>query len=182
MTTGLSVNGTDLDSLLEPYHAGSKTGNTGIQVNGTDIANRYQAVAAGNGTAYGTTGMRTNGTDIGSLFVKLGTYTTASPLSVDIAGQTTIAYANGRTSQTTDLTASGAGGKSPYTYAWTFTRDLGLGTITPTTASTYQVTLGISNQSTNSETDIKATCVVTDAAGTQASTFVTVAFLKGTQA
>lgn len=79
MTTGYQVGGTDIDSLLEPYHSGTKAANTNIQVGGVDIANRYQAVAAGNGTAYGTTNYKANGTDIGSIFVKLGTWVAPTP-------------------------------------------------------------------------------------------------------
>lgn len=42
MTTGITSNGVDLDSIFAAYQSGTHPAATGILVNGADIATRYQ--------------------------------------------------------------------------------------------------------------------------------------------
>lgn len=111
----LENGGTDFDSMFEPYHSGTKAATTHIQYNGQDLANRYQAVAAGNGTAYGATHVKANGTDIGTLFVKKGTYSAGMTATVNTTSLSSSASSKGTyTIGTVTITASGGSGS--YTY------------------------------------------------------------------
>lgn len=168
MTTGIQSNGTDLDSLLEPYHSGATAAITGVETNGADIAGRYQTVAAGNGTAYGATGIQSNGGDVGNIFIRIGTYSVALSTSVSptTASVTSQGVVTNITLTTSSVTASASGGSGSYTYSWAITYNDGTGSgyaaTAPTSAtSAFQVTMNVAAGSAYT-THFTATVTVTD--------------------
>lgn len=173
--------GTDLDSLLEPYHSGTKAATTHIQYNGQDLCDRYQAVAAGNGTAYGATKLEANGVDIGSLFVKKGTWVsgltvTVSPAS---AGSNTSGTLSVSSPTTGTVTASASGGTGTgYTYSWAITSTDGVATsylaTAPSSATTaFRCTIQVT-PGTQETTNYTATVTATDSGGNKGTQTVSV--------
>ena len=71
MTSGYSVNGTDLDNWFDPYISGTQPAATGYKVSGVDLNQRYAPLYLGVQAAL--TGYAVNGADLNTLFAKIGT-------------------------------------------------------------------------------------------------------------
>lgn len=72
MTSGIQSKGVDLDSIFDPYQAGTtKARAAGIAVASSDISNRFANIIYGNAAA--STGIRSQGADINTLYAAKGT-------------------------------------------------------------------------------------------------------------
>lgn len=72
MTSEIQSKGVDLDSIFDPYQAGTtKARAAGIAVASSDISNRFANIIYGNAAA--STGIRSQGADINTLYAAKGT-------------------------------------------------------------------------------------------------------------
>jgi len=101
---GYKVNGTDLDSLLEPWQSGDGyAAATGYKINGSDLNTKYAPASVGAAFS-GTTGYDDNGTDIGPRFCAKGQRITTLPIN----GQTyTVSGGRGTSSLTIVIQTNG---------------------------------------------------------------------------
>lgn len=116
-----NASGTDFDDLYEPWQSGVKIVTGYRASSGVDHGQRYQAIAAGLGSAGPSCGYRdSSGTDIGTRFVAKGSmpppYTPIT--SVGISGAAVVSSPPGGGASTT-LTANANGSSSSKTYVWT---------------------------------------------------------------
>lgn len=92
MTSGIASKGVDLDSIFDPYQAGTtKARAAGIAVAGSDTSNRFANIIYG--TAAAATGIQSEGADLNTLYAAKGT--AAYPLlgsaySAEFAGRNNI--------------------------------------------------------------------------------------------
>jgi len=91
---GYSVNGIDLDSLLDPIGNATPGANTGFTIQGNDLGSVYAPASAG--AAYGTTNFFSTsvGSDIGQLFAAAGTVPVPAISAYTVFGFTDVAIAS----------------------------------------------------------------------------------------
>lgn len=89
MTSGIASKGVDLDSIFDPYQAGTtKARAAGLNVAGSDTSNRFANIIYG--TAAAATGIQSEGADINTLYAAKGT----AKYNLPVNGQTYSAIAN----------------------------------------------------------------------------------------
>lgn len=93
MASGIQKNGNDLDNILAPYVTGeAKAPTTGIQVNGVDLNSRYTKLSLG--TAPAVTHIESAGTDLDGILAAKGTVLKALTLFTSNTHSTTLSTAN----------------------------------------------------------------------------------------
>jgi hypothetical protein len=118
MSSGYTVNGTDLDSIFLSGSIGG-LGNTGYAVNGTDLAGRYhRSLGSGDRSATTTNYRVSGGADLNTLFRRAG----FTPVSVTISPSQALTSLSGGVYFTSisSIIATAANGSGSYSYAWTF--------------------------------------------------------------
>lgn len=79
MTSGIASKGVDLDSIFDPYVAGTtKARAAGIAAGGTDTSDLYANIIYGSAAA--ATGIQSEGDDLNTLYAKKGTASYALPI------------------------------------------------------------------------------------------------------
>ncbi len=149
MAVNFQHNGTDLSTLLATLGASwPQAQTTGMELNGADLNTKFAEAASG--TAYGTTGFKINGTDIGLLFASTGSTTVAVTNIFALSATSSVGNPSGTlTTGTTFTTASK--GKLSYTYTWTIATGSGItftGQGTSSTAISGSVAAGTTNSGT----------------------------------
>jgi hypothetical protein len=118
MASGFEANGTDLDSVFAPFHAGwPQAGAVGYTVAGANLNGRYAPLSTGG--AAGATGYRQGGTDLNGIFAALGsTGVQVGTQPGNVSGSAAAGNPSGVVTSGAATTA-GAKGGGTYTYAWT---------------------------------------------------------------
>lgn len=146
MASGFEVSGTDLDSILAPYHSGwPQAPATSFQVSGTDLNARYAPIVTG--TATGPTGCLYRGADLNTIFAGFGT--TGVIVLTQPGNVSGVAAAGNPSGTVTSNTTSCAGSKGKGTYTYTWHIASGSGAFTAPNSQTTAVT-GTVNAGTTS--------------------------------
>lgn len=109
MTSGIASKGVDLDSIFDPYVAGTtKARAAGIAVAGSDTSNRYANIIYGSAVA--ATGIQSEGADLNTLYAAKGTAKYALPIDGQTFGASESTGTSGGASAnlTVTLHANGA--------------------------------------------------------------------------
>ena len=152
MSTGLNVNGVDLDTIFAAIGGTSKGADVGIKVGGSDISNRYCASTGGDQIGYNTNYL-SNGTDLRYKFRDIN-YVSGTAPTITGGSVTTSSYSINVTNVLyLDVTATGT---APLSYQW-YKNGSPIGgatgasysktTTSPSDSGTYSVTVSNANGS-----------------------------------
>lgn len=104
--SGFTINGSDLDNYLEPYHGGTQANPTGLVYNGQDLSQRYQYVNSGygsGGAAGGSLGLVGLPGNICNYFMAKGGWTAPATTHNTTFTTTIVRYTSGCVVEGTDI-------------------------------------------------------------------------------
>ncbi|MDE2098628.1 MAG: hypothetical protein KGL39_15345 [Patescibacteria group bacterium] len=129
--SGITYNGTDLDSLFAPLHAGwPQAAATGITVSGSDLNTRYAPISTGMAAA--AVPVTIHGTNLNAIFAGYGT--TGLSISLQpgaVSGSAAAGNPSGSVTSSSTSCAAIHGNSGAYSYSW----HIATGSASPTAAS-----------------------------------------------
>lgn len=114
MTSGIASKGVDLDSIFDPYVAGTtKARAAGIAVAGSDTSNRYANIIYGSAAA--ATGIQSEDADLNTLYAAKGTAQYSLPINGNTYNNTVSVPAGKTLASVIGFKTGGSAGSYTYT-------------------------------------------------------------------